>query len=730
MASPPASKIHQPFIFPPATESESETTEKEEKPTARIHSRNLSIFFPHPEELELLSQRKSGHEKKEKEKDGGREEQVVEIPSADLIVWDSNEVHSPTWSPPPTSNTPAGSLSRARRGHHHRHSLSHNFFPFLSEKSVSTNPTNTNHETSQNNRTEAGIPELTKQDSSATRVGDNSSSSPLLSPSWSFPRSPVTTTHSALPKPVPNTLSHSQPATKALILPQTGTNKTGRLIHRNMFLRLLISLIIHPTKIGQLKILIGTIVAVLGATLWLRGQQVDCLSLSGLGYLVVFDAIGAIHQIFIEEVGANDGIDRVWESLGRKDSMSNIRLPFGRSRLVTLSLFSQSLFLLFSAIYVCKEAVEHMLMSHPHASEGTGSGSHLGHSERHQSEMEVSCTLVGSTLALVLFNALVTQNHRSLSQISGREEGVSSRQVDILNPFSTLTLSFGLMIMGAACFISPSQSGKADGLIAILMVFAIIKLVWPVLVLTAQVLLQTAPLSGPDESGTVVTELERRLEKLQKDPSRAQVLKTYLRGIDAPKLWRLTASPDGQQVCALTVQALPTTTPSDLVKLSEAVRAELGGLNLELTVHVSTGSRRKLASYRKIVDGGCAGHAHSHAHSHSHDHDHDHSHDHSHFHSHDHDHGHSHSHSHDHSHDHGHGHSHSHSHSHTHEQPHKAVPIDPENAVDLLLSHSTSGGPISPTSDSEDSEDHVSDTPSSPNVVHNDLYHHHHHLCH
>ncbi|KAI9619455.1 hypothetical protein H4Q26_014217 [Puccinia striiformis f. sp. tritici PST-130] len=601
---------------------------KEEKPTARIHSRNLSIFFPHPEELELLSQRKSGHEKKEKEKDGGREEQVVEIPSADLIVWDSNEVHSPTWSPPPTSNTPAGSLSRARRGHHHRHSLSHNFFPFLSEKSVSTNPTNTNHETSQNNRTEAGIPELTKQDSHY------------------YPFS--------LTQPVPNTLSHSQPATKALILPQTGTNKTGRLIHRNMFLRLLISLIIHPTKIGQLKILIGTIVAVLGATLWLRGQQVDCLSLSGLGYLVVFDAIGAIHQIFIEEVGANDGIDRVWESLGRKDSMSNIRLPFGRSRLVTLSLFSQSLFLLFSAIYVCKEAVEHMLMSHPHASEGTGSGSHLGHSERHQSEMEVSCTLVGSTLALVLFNALVTQNHRSLSQISGREEGVSSRQVDILNPFSTLTLSFGLMIMGAACFISPSQSGKADGLIAILMVFAIIKLVWPVLVLTAQVLLQTAPLSGPDESGTVVTELERRLEKLQKDPSRAQVLKTYLRGIDAPKLWRLTASPDGQQVCALTVQALPTTTPSDLFKLSEAVRAELGGLNLELTVHVSTGSRRKLASYRKIVDGGCAGHAHSHAHSHSHDHDHDHSHDHSHFHSHDHD------------------------HSHTHEQPHKAVPIDPE----------------------------------------------------
>jgi len=269
----------------------------------------------------------------------------------------------------------------------------------------------------------------------------------------------------------------------------------------------------HASPLAQLKILVATLTAISGASLWLRGQQVDCLSLSGLGYLLVFDALGALHTLFVEPSPA-DRIDRVWDALGRKDGSSNIKLPFGWARLPTLSLFSQALFLLFSAIYVCKEAVEHMLMTHPHSSEGAG-GSHLGHSERHQSEMEVSCSLVGSALALVLFSALVTSNHRSLAQISAGLGGGRPAQVPapLLNPFSTLTLGFGILIMGAACFISPSQSGKADGLIAILMVFVIVKLVWPVLELTAQVLLQTAPVGS--QAGREVAELERRLSEVR-----------------------------------------------------------------------------------------------------------------------------------------------------------------------------------------------------------------------
>lgn len=484
--------------------------------------------------------------------------------------------------------------------------------------------------------------------------------SPIISPTWSFPRTPVTP-HSAIPKPVP-TIPHSS---QTLVgLPQITTSL--RHAHRTMGLRLLIAILNHASPLAQLKILVAALTAASGASLWLRGQQVDCLSLSGLGYLLVFDALGALHTIFIEP-RPSDCIDRVWDALGRKDGPSNIKLPFGRARLPTLSLFSQALFLLFSAIYVCKEAVEHVLMTHPHSSEGAG-GSHLGHSERHQSEMEVSCSLVGSALALVLFSALVTTNHNSLSQISAGLVGRPAVTPAILNPFSTLTLGFGILIMGAACFISPNQSGKADGLIAILMVFVITKLVWPVLELTAQVLLQTAPVGS--HGGREVTELERRLSDLQNDPQRAAVLKSHLIRVDAPKLWRLTVAPHAPLVCTLSLEASPTSSAVDRLRLSEAVRAALTPLNLELSLHVYEGHRPSLASLRPKSLSAC-GHSHSHGHGHSHSHDDDddddgHSDSHSHHHSHSHSHDHSHSHSHDHSHSHSHDDSHSHSHDHGH----------------------------------------------------------------
>ncbi|KAA1074451.1 hypothetical protein PGT21_005684 [Puccinia graminis f. sp. tritici] len=716
---------HQPFVFP-ANKPPPLKNQEQQQHHQRIHTRNLSIFFPHPEQIELR-----GRAEKEKLIEHESDEQVLEIPSANLIVWDN------TQSPPSSTNTTSlsGSLSaRTRRGHHHRHSLSHNFFPFLSEKPVS----GSNAQTSQkeiegcctNRQEDARADEADQRDKKGHEE-------PRINPSWSFPKTPVTP-KSALPKPVP-TDPHSSSPSQSL---PTSAPKSYRHLHRTMFIRILLAILSHPSKLVQLKILVAASALAIGASLWLRGQQADCLSLAGLGYLLVFDALGAFHALFFHP-SSDDGIDRLWEALGRKDGASSIRLPFGRARLATLSLFTQALFLLFSAIYVCKEAVEHMMMSHPHGSENTGGGgSHVGHSERHQSEMEVSCTLVGSALFLVLFNALVSHNHRSMTLIASVGNTVSSEA--LLNPFSSLSLGFGLLVMGASCFISPSQSGKADGLIALLLVFVIVKLVWPVLVDTAQVLLQTAP--GESSSlAPIATDLTRRLSNLEKDSHRASVLKTYLLRIDPPKLWRLTANPTGPLVCTLPVLARHDTPAPELLRLSEAIRAALQPLALELTVNVSLGKHVKLASFRKGPIG--CGHAHSHdGHSHSHDHGHSHSHSHSH------DHGHSHSHSHDHdqghchshsnSHDHSHHHSHSHSHSdHLHHHHHGEDSLGQVDDNPLLSSPTMALGHISPVSESDDFVDHPFDSPSSnasesdsdsaPNIVHNNLvHHHHHHLCH
>ncbi|WAQ84336.1 hypothetical protein PtA15_4A789 [Puccinia triticina] len=521
----------------------------EEAGPRRIHARNLSVFFPHPEQL---IQQPAPAESAEE-----ADAQVLDIPPATLLA------HSPSFGS-------AGS-PRTRRGHHHRHSLSHNFFPFLAEKPVSAGSSGP---------TRQSLEDEPRPGYKKAFRGPGIEEQPLISPSWSFPRTPLTP-NSALPKPVPTDLHHP-----GIVRTLPASSPRARHTHRPMLLRLLYTVLAMPSRLVQLRILVAALALATGATLWLRGQQTDCLSLAGLGYLLVFDALGAAHALLFDP-RPDDGTDRLWDALGRKDAGASIRLPFGRARLATLSIFTQALFLLFSAIYVCKEAVEHMMMSHPHGPDnaGGGGGSHVGHSERHQSEMEISCTLVGSAIGLVLFDALVSRNHQAMALIAagGGESTTSGGSERMLNAFSTLSLGFGLLVMVCGCFISPSQSGKADGLIALLLVFAIVKLVWPVLVDTGSVLLQTAPSEAAGSSAEAST-LVRRLSALQKDPQRAPVLKTYLAGIERPKLWRLTASPQGLLVCALDVRVRDDTPPAALLRVSEAVRTALHSLPLELTV--------------------------------------------------------------------------------------------------------------------------------------------------
>ncbi|WAR59368.1 hypothetical protein PtB15_11B8 [Puccinia triticina] len=80
--------------------------------------------------------------------------------------------------------------------------------------------------------------------------------------------------------------------------------------------------------IFQLCILVATLALAPGATLWLRGQQTDCLSLAGLGYLLVFDALGAAHAPLFDP-RPEDGTYRLRDALGHKDAGASIRLPFG-----------------------------------------------------------------------------------------------------------------------------------------------------------------------------------------------------------------------------------------------------------------------------------------------------------------------------------------------------------------------------------------------------------------
>jgi hypothetical protein len=111
--------------------------------------------------------------------------------------------------------------------------------------------------------------------------------------------------------------------------------------------------------------------------MWIAGQQIGALGCTGLGYWVVFDALGV-------------AISRVvpgWLASSR-DARTKIQRPYGNARVETVLMFAQAVYLMFASVYVCKEAVEHLLLSfgegagHGHG-HGSGGAMHAGAEGHH-----------------------------------------------------------------------------------------------------------------------------------------------------------------------------------------------------------------------------------------------------------------------------------------------------------------------------------------------------------
>ena len=221
---------------------------------ARLHSRNLSVFFPRPGSLPHSTI----------DEDGAQELEIsppTEVsPTADVPMPSASPTISrPTkrfgegftfgGRPPPIVNGGASidedaSLPRAsRRGHHHKHSLSHNFFSFLEPGST-------------------GPRDLTSQTTSVP-----------VSP-WS-PTSPFP--QSAGPSTVAFPHATSESSSPSSPLSDSSTSPFAHLHDDALPVGAVIA------SVGQFA---------LGAWMWIVGQGVGSLACTGLGYWVVFDAIG------------------------------------------------------------------------------------------------------------------------------------------------------------------------------------------------------------------------------------------------------------------------------------------------------------------------------------------------------------------------------------------------------------------------------------------------------
>lgn len=216
----------------------------------RIHSRNLSVFFPRPGSLPVAIAEDS---------DGAGQD--LSIPAVSLNDASPNEgirLQDPpglrrlgegfTFGGRP-ERTISGSSSEGaeagmpqvsrpkRRGHHHKHSLSHNFFSFL-EPGAHLHPPDSS-------------PESSWTPSSAV-----SSAGPASSTFAQAQAQNESGTAVGLTSPNPNPL-------------------TGR-----------------PLSLPKDSVALATLQFVLGGALWVSGQQNGSLACTGLGYWVVFDAFG------------------------------------------------------------------------------------------------------------------------------------------------------------------------------------------------------------------------------------------------------------------------------------------------------------------------------------------------------------------------------------------------------------------------------------------------------
>ncbi|CAO1630587.1 unnamed protein product [Sympodiomycopsis kandeliae] len=673
---------------------------------SRVHSRNLSVFFPQPgSEAETEADVHRIRANYGESNYNGPSQQLT--PTRPQIHVDtSSHGYNGLQVPSAHSGSDASpSPSRSRRGHHSKHSVSHGMLESPAP------PSGLIYQDAKSEGFSAGAsPHPSDPFLDAGRGHDHhhhhqghdhhhdhQHPSPL-------PNSAVTASHS-------HPHSHDQQAVSSLPYP------------------LSIFATLPPLPPKLLSLLVYSLCHfALGSSLWLSGQWNDSLSVTGLGYLVVFDSFGILNDVLAD-----------WISSARAAQNSGVRTgsaydkAYSTHRVSTLLNFVQTIYLLFAAVYVCKESIEHALLEgdggEPSAistSASTndlngggagsdvlgvaGSGGHHHHDEGHSVELPV----VMLTLAVIacLFSNLVLGNHSKLVAASGMSTTAApsssgprrnrhSRSQSVLvsttqlagpvlsllsNPFTLTVFFFSTTLLFSALTMSPFQVAALDKVLAGLESVTMWYIALPASKVLGKVLLQTASnVENEDEGGRAQTvQLLRAIKALEEEP--------LIVSIDPPKMWLLTPTTSGSTThkptsasSLLISSSSSTTSSSSRVSKSPSIIA-----SIEITINKEATNQDVLRitkwAYERcapslgagmgveageVLRGGLrAGEITVSVKREGEwiggcdDHGHDHHHGHEHVHDHDHHHGHEHAHGHDHHHGHEHAHGHGHHHDH------------------------------------------------------------------
>ena len=220
---------------------------------SRLHSRNLSVFFPRPGSLPHSTIAEDGSQEIEisPPTNGPALPAGVPIPSTSPTLSKPPKKFGEGFTfggrPPPiiasTEEQPPPLPRGSRRGHHHKHSLSHNFFSFLEPGSTGSGDMTSQH-------TPVPVPPCTPTSPFPQSASPSTVAFPRVPSESSSPISPLSDSSNS-------PFSH-----------------------------------LHDDALPYSAIAASVGEFALGAWMWIVGQGVGSLACTGLGYWVVFDAIG------------------------------------------------------------------------------------------------------------------------------------------------------------------------------------------------------------------------------------------------------------------------------------------------------------------------------------------------------------------------------------------------------------------------------------------------------
>ncbi|KAG0254262.1 Endoplasmic reticulum zinc transporter [Actinomortierella ambigua] len=232
---------------------------------------------------------------------------------------------------------------------------------------------------------------------------------------------------------------------------------------------------------GQKTLFTWTVVHALIATFtWLSGLSQGSLAISGLGYMLMFDAFGILN-IFVSSVVHTDG----------RFKKSTVRYPFGVQRIEVLFGLSNAIFLLFIGMNMLKESLEHMMLE----------GDHHGAGDHHDATVRIPLfwTILG--LGATLVGAIGYQNHKQfclLLQAGSGHGGTWSsaaaynqKTLSILhNQYSLATLA---CVAGVILVWLLPAVDSLDNMVAIAQSVVMFALGGPLTKVLGMILLQTTP---------------------------------------------------------------------------------------------------------------------------------------------------------------------------------------------------------------------------------------------